>query len=96
MTTNHFHTLYNLFFYNNFLFKNVLQEIKGQKTFIDGIDIPTLTIDNLIASIVNDVDLEELETTTVWKNGYQEIAGDKILPSLLVNVAIVNGNEILF
>lgn len=45
---------------------------------------------------MNDVDLEELETTTVWKNGYQEIAGDKILPLLLVNVVIVNGNDILF
>lgn len=72
-----------------------MQEIHGQKTFIEGIDIPILTTGDLLASIVNGVDLEELETTTVWKNGYQEIAGDKILPSLLVNVAVVNGNDIV-
>lgn len=48
---------------------------------------------DLSASIVNGVDLKELESTTVWKHGYQEIAGDKILPSLLVNVVIINGND---
>lgn len=54
-----------------------------------------MTISDLLVSIVNGVDLEKLESTTVWKNGYQEIAGDKILPSLLVNVAIINGNYII-
>ena len=54
-----------------------------------------LTIGDLLVSRVNGVDLSELESTTVWKNGHQEISGDKILSTLLTNVAIVNGIVLL-
>lgn len=54
-------------------------------------DIAVLSGGDIFAAKVNGVDIEDLELTTVWKNGHQEISGEKVFQSLSMDAAVVNG-----